>query len=204
MATYKDLQDRIALDYLNRFDLIPEVKRAIAASIRCYSPKSYWFNQTATTIATTGGVSYLTVPSDYLKLNRMEISYSGSKNRLHEDDFDFIRTMNATSATGVPTSFCYQGDRWELAVIPNTVYNVTAYYQNILPVLSADTDTNAWTNEAFNLIAHDATLDVLNNVIVSNNNALINRHAAALQRTHTELQSHNAMRLTTRLRATSF
>ena len=204
MATYKDLQDRIALDYLNRYDLMAEVRRAIQNSIKCYEAQRFWFNETATTTTTTANAASLGIPSDFLILDRLELTYSGSQLRLIEEPFDCIREMNATSSTGVPTHFAYRGDKFNLAVIPASAYSATCYYVHSLPTLSADTDSNAWTNEAQNLIAHSATLDLLSCVIKDTDTQKLERHGNLLGMALRELNLRNTTRLTTRLRATQF
>lgn len=204
MATYKDLRDRIQLDYLNRYDLQESVKRAIANTIRTYEGHRWWFNETATSTACTVGQSYIGVPGDFLALDRLEISYAGAQTKLRQEDFATIRAMNAVSFTSVPTHFCYRGDRFELALLPSSAYSTTCYYLQSLPALSADTDSNAWTNEASNLIAHGATLELLTTVIADADSRKIAHHGNMLRMALTEMRLRNETRLHDRLVPTSF
>jgi hypothetical protein len=204
MATFKDLQDRIALDYLNRYDMIPAVKRAINNAVKCYENQRWWFNETATSTTTTANSSQLGIPSDFLILDRLDLTYSGSRFKLVEDAYDCIAEMNATSATGVPTLYNYRGDRFELALTPDSAYTATIYYVHSLPALSADSDSNVWTNEAGNLIAHAACIDVLGSALNINDPRLLQKHERMLAMSLKEMHTRNATRLTTRLRATSF
>lgn len=204
MATYRDLQDRIALDYLNRYDLMEAVKRAIQNSIKCYEAQRYWFNETASSTTMTVNSASLGVPSDFLVLDRIEMAYSGTRCALRQEPFDIIREMNATSAVSVPTHFAYRGNRFEVALMPGSAYATTIYYLHSLPTLSADSDSNAWTNEAANLIAHDATLGILCSTIQPNDNRAIQRHQNMLRMAMNELNCRNTLRMTTRLRATQF
>ena len=206
MATYKDVIDRIALDYLNRFDLIPEVKRAVNNTIKAYEGSRFWFNEAQTQVACSAGQSYISVPSDFLYLDRLEIDASGGWNRLKEESFEGIRTMNAISATSVPTHYHYRGDRFELALIPDSAYPAMVYYVKSLPALSADSDSNAWTNEAQNLIAHAATLEMLMSVIVVPvlDRTRVPYHQSMLQMAMKELNLRNTTRFHGRLRPTSF
>lgn len=204
MGNFRDLQDRIALDYLNRYDLMPEVKRAIKNCVKTYESARFWFNEAQTAMACSAGQSYISVPSDFLYLDRLELTYSGATTRLREEPFDVIRTMNAVSATSVPTHFNYHGDRFELALIPDSAYPATCYYIKSLAELSADTDTNAWTNEAGNLIAHAATLEIMMSVLQVPDTKRIQFHQSMLQMAQGELNLRNTTRLTTRLRATQF
>lgn len=204
MATFKEMQDRIALDFLNRYDLIPEVKRAILSSIRSYEARRFWFNEGSTTSTTTANSASFGVPTDFLSLDRLELAYNGAQVRLLEQPFNAIREMNATSVPGVPSHFAYYGDTFQLAILPNSAYSVTVYHLKVLPTLSADTDTNAWTTEAQNLILHTATISMLSTVIESPNTNKLRGHINELQRAQTELNLRNSLRLATSLQATSF
>lgn len=204
MSTFRDLQDRIALDYLNRYDLLPAVKRAIINAVKCYEAERYWFNQTATSTTTTANTTYIGVPSDMIAYDRLEITYSGASTRLLEEDFSKLRAMNAVTAVAVPTHFSYRGDRFELFSVPDSAYTVTCYYLHSLPTLSADADTNAWTNEGANLIVHAATLDVLTNTINSPDQMKRAAHTNSLHMAQKELNLRNSLRLTRRLTSTQF
>jgi hypothetical protein len=204
MGTYKELQDRINLDYLNQMTLVPETKRAIATAIRCYEARRFWFNEAATAVATTISQSYIAVPSDFLYLDRLEINYSGGFFPLREDTFDFVRNMDSVTTLGQPTSYAYRGDRFELAVIPNSAYAVNIYYVKSLSALSADNDTNAWTTEASNLIAHAATVELLTGVLQVNDQRKIDRHERAMYMALYELGMRNDTKFLHRLTPTIF
>lgn len=203
MATFKDLQDRIALDYLNRMTLMPEVKRAINNSIKTYEARRYWFNEAQTAMATTSGQLYMSVPSDFLILDRLEARIGGSLSTLRETDFHSIRDLNAGEATGSPCEYAYHGDRFELYPIPDAIYTVNVYYIKSLPALTADSDSNVWTNEAANLIAHAATVDLLCGVLQADS-ASISRHVSMLQIAQNELNLRNTTRLSRSLKPTRF
>src|SRR4051812_48928199 len=111
MSNYKDLQDRIALDYLNNMTLVSEVQRAIVNTVKRYECERYWFNEASTAVATVASQSYVTVPTDFMALDGIEITYSGANQYLRENEFDAIRVMNANGVPGQPTDFAYRGDR---------------------------------------------------------------------------------------------
>lgn len=184
--------------------MIPAVKRAIVNAVKCYEAQRYWFNTTATALACSAGQSYVSVPSDFQALDLLEIAYSGIETRLIEEPHSRIRVMNNSSATGLPTHFTYYRDRFELAVIPDSAYSVNCYYLQLLPALSADTDTNVWTNEAQNLIVHSAMVDVLSNTLVSNDPRKLQAHLNSLQMAQKELHLRNSSRLTRKLTPTTF
>ena len=203
MATYKDLQDRIALDYLNRMTLVPEVKRAIQNCIKTYECNRYWFNEGSTAIATTAAQGYAAVPSDFIELDRLNLTYAGQTMPLSRwEDWD-IQDANIGLATGVPVAFSYKFDRFNFFPTPDSAYTLNVYYLKTLPTLSADADTNAWTNEAANLIAHAATVDLMSGVLQSDA-TMIARHVAMMERAQTELDTRNSLRITNRLKPTRF
>lgn len=204
MATFKELQDRIALDYLNRTDLGAEIKRAIQNTIRCYEGQRFWFNETATTTACVANTSYVTVPSDFLALDRLEITHSGARIELDRVAYSELRELNVTSATGQPTHFAYRGDRFELALVPDSAYPVTVSYLHCLTTLSADTDTNAWTNAAQNLVVHGAVVELLMGVLSPADPTKVNYHQQMLKMALDELHSRNSMRISYRIEATQF
>ena len=204
MATYKDLQDRINLDYLNNMTLVSEVKRAIVNCVRYYETHRFWFNETATALACVSGQSYLSVPTDMLELDRLEVTVDGSQDVLTPADFPTIRAMNMNGQGGAPTHYNYRGDRFELGTIPNSAYSVTCYYVHKYPTLSADSDSNPWTNEAADLIAHAATVELMSGVLQVADDRKIARHRAAMEMAETALNTRNASRFPTTLRATTF
>lgn len=199
--TYLDLQTTINSDYLNR-DMGDVTKRAIKRAISTYESRRHFFNETATTVACTASQSYLDLPSDYFALDRIEITINSVQCELYERPFDTIRTMNLAPATdGQPVFYAIRGNRIELASVPDSAYAVTLYYLHTQPDLSADTDSNAWTNECFNLIAHHATLDILANVLQVADQAKVANQTAFLKVAQSELAERDAAHLTTRLRS---
>jgi hypothetical protein len=200
MATYKDLQETIALDYLNRVDLLPEVRRAIQRSIKATEAERFWFNETATALVAATAVA---VPTNFLALDRLEITIANADYQMFQRSFDEIRDMNVTRITGQPTNFAYHANAFQLALYPDSAYAMICYYIKSLPVLAIDTDSNPWTNELANYIGHLAALDMCMNVIVADQD-MVSRHSNALTIARNELNLRNTGRLTFRLRATQF
>lgn len=166
MSTYSELQQRIASDYLNRSDFGNEIKRAIKQAIRTYERRRWRFNETASSIACSAGQSFISLPSNFLALDYLQVRYSGVNTKLHQRDLSYILEMNAASSTGVPSDFALRANKIELAVIPNSAYSCSLYYLKSLSELSADTDTNSWTTGAHeDLIAYHATKLMWANVI---------------------------------------
>lgn len=204
MSTFKALQDRIALDHLNRYDLMEPIKRAIVNCIKQYESQRYWFNMTASAVTVSAGDALVGAPADMVTLDRLEITYSGASYALQERTFAQIRQMNTVNTPGVPTHFAQRGMNFELAVTPNSAYPVLAYYVHRFPTLSADSDSNPWTTEAGNLIAHAATIDVLASALSIEKPQKLKHHLMMLQNAQKELHLRNTVRLTSHLQATRF
>lgn len=204
MATYKDLQDRINLDYLNRMTLMPEVKRAIAIAIRTYEANRYWFNETSVALFASAFQPAIDVPADFLEPIRLELTVGGGTSEVPRRELEQIREIAMNSPTSQPTHYTYYGDQLVLSATPNDTYSGTLYYVRSLPALVADDDTNAWTNEAANLIAHCATLELMTGVLQVTDTQKIARHQMLLQMAERELNTRNSTRLTHRLRSTYF
>lgn len=181
MSTYLDLQQRIANDYLNRTDFGNEIKRAILAAVRYYERRRWRFNQTATALTTSAGQAFLSLPSDFLVLDSLQVTESGSRIRLEHVPLPELLDYRASSATGTPTHFTIYSDRIELFATPTTAQSCPLHYIHSLTELSADTDTNAWTNGVMqDVIVHCATKNLWASVLRNKDEALVH---AELERT---------------------
>lgn len=186
MSTYADLQQRIADDYINRSDFTNQVKRAILAAIRYYERLRWRFNETATAIATSAGQSYISLPSNFLVLDALQISAFGSLSPLEPTNLDGLLTLRLAGVTGVPTHFYLRQNRIEIAVAPDGIYSCPLYYIKTLPELSADTDSNAWTTNLHqDLIAYHAAKLIWSNTLRNANEAI--RYAQLEQTTISQL-----------------
>ncbi len=202
MATFAEIQNRINQDYLNRTDLSAQTRRAIFGAIRNYERYRFWFNDTATAVVTSPGAAFLSVPSDFLILDELEITENSADWRLIQLSIREIRRINTTQERNLPTHFAYHRDRWELAVIPDQSYTVTIRYVFQLPALSADTDENEWTIAGQDLIAYRAASDVWMNVLRNPEQAMALKswENEALLR----LRAANEQRIYHAIRATKF
>lgn len=144
MSTYIEVQNRINGDFMNR-QLGAETRRAIQAAIRFYERRRWSFNQTATSIATSAGQTFVSLPSNFLILDDLRITLNGQAIPMHERDPQYIRDMNMTGVTGQPTDYAFTRNRLELAITPDAIYSLPLYYVKTLPELSADSDENYWT-----------------------------------------------------------
>lgn len=180
MSTYIEIQNRVASDFLNRSSYSAEVKRAILAAIRFYERRRWRFNETATSIATVASQSWLTLPTNFLYEDILKLTSNGSTNRLNRRDLSYVTEMRDNASSGIPTEYTIYANKIELALVPSAIYTCPLYYVKSLPELSADVDTNAWTQGGMqDVIVYHATHVMWSSVVRNNGEA---SKAAALEK----------------------
>jgi hypothetical protein len=166
MASYLDLQNSIA-DDLTRSDLQSQVKKAIQDAIKQYERSRFWFNQTrsktfATVIGQTAyGASDLAEIPNIIRIDALYIVRTPNNvyplDWFEPDEFEVL--AGRTTANGTPYAYTYSFDGKILIYpAPVAVYTLRPHMHYRLAALSGDTDTNAWCNEAENLIRAHAKL----------------------------------------------
>lgn len=171
MASYLDMQTRIA-DELDRSDLTAQIKKAILSAVAHYERKSFYFSETSFTFSTVAGQEYYgtadaaaiaTSPS----IERLNGTFNGLRMALTKRTFDYIDGISLIPSTSrsQPFDWAYRAEQIRLYPIPDNVYVLTAFNVPRLTALSADGDSNAWTNDAEELIRTHAKLDLIENVI---------------------------------------
>lgn len=202
MTTFRDLQDRINLDYLNRTDLTNETKRAIIRAIKHYEKNRFWFNMTSTALAIGSASVTVAVPADFLALDYVTVRDSSIDYVVTIRNFDRIAYKNQNMAGGVGSSA--SGIVAECAYFRNTLYftpkpasatSLTVYYTQTFAALSADSDTNDWCSAAEDLIVHHATADMLANVLRVTDQSQIMAHKQWELEAYNQLKTGNDIRL---------
>lgn len=173
MSTFGEIQSRINSDYLNRTDLSAATQRSIFAAIRHYESQRFNFNETATTLATSAGQTFVSFPSNLIALDYIQITEASSDIELIYRDYDWIKRANVSRTQSVPTHYTIYQNRIELFPIPDSAYSIPVSYIKRLSQLSADSDTNAWTSgEAEDVIVYHATKLMWANVLRNTEEAL--------------------------------
>lgn len=164
MATYLETQTRIANE-LSRDDLTAEIKLAILSAIDYYKKRRWPWNETASTLTTTASVAYVALPSNYIELDKLQITIGSNNVKMRQQPMYDIIEWRTNSTTGQPTDYAIYQNRVELYPTPNDAYNLPIYYLYELTVLSADADTNTWLTDAEELIRLHAKKDLYVNKI---------------------------------------
>ena len=171
MATYLDMQTRIA-DELDRSDLTAQIKKAILTSVDFYAGRNFYFSDSSFTFSTVAGQEYYgtadnaaiaTAPG----IDFLNGSYNGLRVQLTKRPFGYINQISVLPSTSraQPRDWAYRAEQIRLYPIPDAVYTMTAFYTPRLTALSADADSNVWTNDAEELIRTRAKIDLIRNVI---------------------------------------
>lgn len=171
MATLGDLKDRIVRE-TNRDDLVdalPSDATAASAqtltlvinqSIQFYSNERFWFNEqidpiSPATSATVVGQNYVNIPDGVEFFDRLSIQVGGSRytlNRVELTDWD--RVAGYVTSQGQPIIYAVMGNTVKLWPTPSAIYNLVWVVVADQTPLVDDSDTNAWTTFAQDLIAY--------------------------------------------------
>lgn len=173
--TYIELQTHIADDLGDRSDLLQSllstntnspIKRAVQSAIAKWERTPFYFNESYDTafFTTVAGQETYT-SSDTTKIStladitQLHITIGGTRQRLIRRNWQEIDEISDNpSARGQPTDYAYAAEQIRLYSIPDGAYVIAALYTKRFTALSADSDTNVWTQDAYDLIRCEAQL----------------------------------------------
>lgn len=162
MSTYLDMITRIADESL-RADMTDQIKLCIQDAIAHYEVERFWFNQFRDrTFMTSDGQEFYgaadngDIPS-ILDFDAVTLSVGPTRWPLTKTAYAELESWNADAATrGQPTHYAYWGRQIRLYPVPDNAYQVRLSGLFKLPTLVADSDENAWTDDAEDLIRNRA------------------------------------------------
>lgn len=208
MPSYIDLQNRIATD-LTRTDLASQIQNAIQDAIKHYEHDRFWFNTTrALTFATVNaqsayGASDLAQIPTLIRIDHLFLPLGNSVFDLDYYEPDQFEYIAANGAPGKPTCYTYVDSQILLWPVPNAVYTLRPHMHYRLSALSNSTDSNAWCNEAEQLIRTHAKLILYMDVLEDNDGA--GRMQAKIQSLKDKLDFESSARESSgRIRGTDF
>lgn len=147
MSTFAEIKTRVA-DELDRDDLTSAIETAVLDAVDEHSDQLLAFNEARNTAATTAGQIYVTVPTGLRRESGIWIDVSGSDYALIKKPLEFIEDLHAsTTTTGQPTYYAYLDGTFRLWPTPGQVYTLTVLGVYDESALSADGDTNGFTND---------------------------------------------------------
>ncbi len=171
MGTFLDIKTRIATD-LTRDDLTSQIANAVLDAVKFYARERFWFNtsrsltfNTAPAQGDYGLADYSLIPH-MVRIYAMFLPQSISVlplDRYEAPDFELL--ANAATGGGQPKAFTYVDQTIRLWPIPNAVFTMRMHAHYKFPPLVNDTDTNAWTDMAEELIRSHAKLLLYTDVL---------------------------------------
>lgn len=211
MSTFLQLYTQL-LDELDRPDLVSQAKLAIQAAVRQYKQKPFWFTEDFFTFYTVRGQEYYGATDNAAIASAPEIKritglFFNFRIPLEKREWSYI-----DSVSSIPTSYAmsedwaYAAEQIRLYPIPDRGtsqaaadgYPLTVFYTPLLTQLSHDSDSNAWTTDAFDLIRCRAKIILIRNTIRDPNMEIEAQQIAAEERTFlTALYNENSSRKAT-------
>lgn len=185
--TYQQMQQVIADELGDRTDLLSApsdesaltnspIQQAIQASIAKWEREPFYFNEVYdssgspffTTVAaqefyTTSDAAGIATSPDLMVLH---VLISGNRYPLEPRSWEYLETVSTNpSVSGQPTDYAYFNEQIRLYPIPDGAYPITRSGIKRFTELSASSDTNVWTQDAFDLIRCEAQLYLAMHVI---------------------------------------
>jgi len=208
MGTLAQLKARIASD-LTRDDLTSQIANVVADTIKFYGRERFWFNQTRNLVLTTvtgqaayGAADLAIIPS-IVRIDALYLPQNQSifpLDRYEPDDFEVI--AGGMTGGGKPVAFTYVDQTIRLWPTPGSVYGLRLHAFARLPD-AADGDSNAWTDDAEELVRSHAKMLLYIDVLEDDQNA--QRMAAKIPVLLDGLRSETSARMATgRIRGTEF
>lgn len=175
-ATYIILQQTVADEMGDRTDLLTPlsdsglssspVKNAIQSAVAKWEREPFYFNEAySSPLFTTVASQEFYTSSDAAAIATMpdviflHILISANRYSLTKRSWQELEELSVNPAnTGQPTDWAYFAEEIRVYPIPDGAYPVRASRTTKLTNLSADSDTNVWTTDAFDLIKSEAKL----------------------------------------------
>lgn len=149
ITDYASLQTTLAT-WLHRADLAAQIPDFIAlaeAKLSCDLDARPM--ESRTTLTTTAGNAWLTLPADMLEMRRLLLQTSPTITLKYVTP-DQISEDYSAAMTGRPEVFTVIGGSLQLAPVPDSAYAIELTYQQAIPALSASNATNwlltGWPN----------------------------------------------------------
>ena len=182
-GTYLVLQQQIADELGDRQDLLSPlsdsslalspIQNAIQSAIAKWEREPFYFNEIYaqnifSTVAgqelyTTSAASIVATSPDLVKLH---ILISNNRYPLNVRTWQYLEDTSVNpQVTGQPIDYSYLAETIRFYPIPDGVYPITISGTQRLTNLSDDTDTNAWTQDAYDLIRSEAKLILAREVL---------------------------------------
>lgn len=146
--------------YLDRSDLTSVVGDWVNSAIRKIERQEN-FNGMMNRATTTSSVEFLSVPTGFKEVISFKVKdTSNLYYDVEKKDIGDMLLLNQDEQM-MPMYYCYipSQSEFQLRPIPNTTYTFDITYYKYSTELSADGDTNWWTNNAWETVLYGALLE---------------------------------------------
>lgn len=162
MTTFADICADIADDVDDTStEYEDQIEKAVQGAQRYCERHGFYFNQTRDVTFSTVAAQQVYDDSDnaniptLVRVSHVYCTDSGGQtvelNRITQQEMELLSDNSAS--TGEPFAWAYYNQEIRLYPIPDAVYTIRLQLGNYrLTVLSTGTDTNAWLDEAYDLI----------------------------------------------------
>lgn len=188
-ANYQTLQQQIADELGDRQDLLvplgdsaltlSPIQNAIQSAISKWEREPFYFSQTFVQTGAAGPYAFSTVvgqefysKTDYApigtfaKIRKVWVLIGNNRYTLNERTSQYLDETSVNPVTnGEPIDYAYAGLMLRLYPIPNGVYPIGMEAVQRFGGLVNPTDTNAWTQDAFDLIRAEAKMILAQEVL---------------------------------------
>lgn len=161
MSNLRTMRNRILSD-LTRSDLSATAEDEIRSAIAHYERESFWFNEQRSSLDTSDGVEFYGLPEDFVHMHSLVVEVNNFTYPLNHRSYDTIEQwfVRSSTFTGYPTDFAIYAEQFRLYPVPNGAYEMTLSYIRRLPTLNNETDSNAWTDTAEEVIRSRAEAQI--------------------------------------------
>lgn len=160
MATYAAMKSRIARE-VNRTDIADEISAAIQTAIRFYESRSFVFNHKRSDLSLLPA-EYTQAPTDTADILFLRVKVNSSFwQEMYPLPFsDLERLFSVPVTTAEPDCYAFWNDKIYTYPQPDATVSAKVTYKYHVSPPTGDADTNAWTNDAEELIRLHAEVDI--------------------------------------------
>lgn len=183
-STYLGLQKAIADELGDRTDLLlplsdsglsmSPIQNAIQSAIAKWEREPFYFNSEYTVpfFTTVASQQFYTVDdapaiATTPAWDRIHILINTNRYTLNARTWQYLEDIdvNPQATTSQPVDYAYFAEQFRLYPTPDHAYEVIASRYTRFTNLSADADSNVWTNDAYDLIRSEAKLILAQEVL---------------------------------------
>jgi hypothetical protein len=169
MPTFGQIVGRIREDLDRGSNYDNRIKQAVVDAIRFYRSNRLPFNTKRARAVTQPGQELYPLPLDWIEADFLRLETNGNRDPIRPVTYDWIEDRNRTDGNvGRPLKFAVQNSELRLYPVPDRSYTLVLSFlydlQNV-SLSASDGESNAWTDEAEELIRKHAMSDLKVNYI---------------------------------------